>query len=1000
MSNQSQSKRNGHPVSLARTLATAFVVLSVLSLLAASSFQIVLNFQAQRAVVAGKLQVAALGAAEEVSSVIEQVIGTLQGATQIGRPFSGTAATRHLLLHSLLMLESPFHEVALLNSRGWELVKVSRHKVFESNDLVNRADSDLFHRVSGNQRFISSLHMDELTNEPVITVAVPIKNIVNRFEGALVAQVNLRFVWDLVASLRIGQHGKVYVVDRQGRLIALADTERVLRGEKLGHLREVASFMDNGELVERPEADVSTGVNGISVLTMHIPLGTPDWAVVVEMPVAEAYQPVILNVALLAGSTLVVAFLAGLVGIYFSRRLAAPVHNLTEVATNIAAGQLELEAPVGGTAEISGLASAFNSMTGQLRTSIHSLKQRVVELKQTEEALRESEGRFRTLFASTPVGILVTGYDGRILNCNEAIAAITGYSPDELDRLNANMLYQDPGERSEVLRRFRIQGFVSGYELDARRKNGSQFMASISVVPFAFGGEDALLTVMEDITERKRAEDELTRHRNHLEELVRERTVELSIAKEDAEVANRAKSVFLANMSHELRTPLNAILGFSNMIGRDRDAPASVQEKVSIINRSGEHLLTMINDVLDLSKIEAGKTQLEPENIDLGELVLDVTDLIRVRADEKGLELLLDQSSEFPRFVYGDGPKIRQILINLLSNAVKFTDQGGVTLRLEAEEIDAGNIILNGEVKDSGLGINPKDLERIFLPFEQMTDAIEQKGTGLGLAITRQFVELMDGKISVASRPGQGSTFSFLIHVEPGEAVQAHQIADKAASYVNGLAESDEEWRILIAEDQLESQQLLQQQLEQVGFQVRIAENGEKAVELFQQWRPNFIWMDRRMPVMDGLAATRRIRELPGGDEVKIAALTASVFKEQKDELIAAGSDDFVRKPYRPEEIFECMARHLDLEYIYEEEDAAGETPIVLATSVTTEALAALSEDILLDLRKAVSELDVEATHQALQRVKETNPDMAASLNRLVDNMDFMTINRLLNSDQ
>ncbi len=220
-----QEKKSKRSASLAATLATAFVVLSVLSLVVASSFQIALNFQAQQEVASSQLQVTALGAAEQVSSVIEQIFGTLETAAQIGRPFTSTTAERQLLLHSLLDLEDAFQEVVLLNSRGHELVKLSRHKVFASTDLVSRADTDLFERVSQNQRYIGSFHIDELTNKPLLTVAVPVKNIVDEFEGTLVAEVNLTFVSELVTSLQIGDKGLAYLVDRQGKLIALSDTE-------------------------------------------------------------------------------------------------------------------------------------------------------------------------------------------------------------------------------------------------------------------------------------------------------------------------------------------------------------------------------------------------------------------------------------------------------------------------------------------------------------------------------------------------------------------------------------------------------------------------------------------------------------------------------------------------------------------------------------------------------------------------------------------------------
>ena len=394
-------------------------------------------------------------------------------------------------------------------------------------------------------------------------------------------------------------------------------------------------------------------------------------------------------------------------------------------------------------------------------------------------------------------------------------------------------------------------------------------------------------------------------------------------ARDAAEAANRAKSVFLANMSHELRTPMNAILGFSRLLRRDKGITEEQRETLDIINRSGEHLLTLINDVLDMAKIESGRLRLEVSAFDLGEVLRDVTDMMHVRAEENGLELSLDQSSELPRYIRSDEAKLRQVLINLISNAVKFTERGGVTVRVWVVGGDQNHLLM--EVEDSGPGIGPEDQKRLFDPFVQLTESASQRGTGLGLTITRQFVQMMDGSITLESTLGKGSLFRVVLPVEPADATDVVVSADKMPGQIAGLAAGQPRYRILIAEDQQENQLLLSRLMTNLGLDVRIADNGEQCLVIFQEWPPDLVWMDWRMPVMDGIEATKRIRLLPGGQRVKIVAVTASAFKDQQQELLGAGMDDFVRKPYRVEEIYECLSRQLGLKYVYRSETAAAQ---------------------------------------------------------------------------
>jgi signal transduction histidine kinase/CheY-like chemotaxis protein len=459
--------------------------------------------------------------------------------------------------------------------------------------------------------------------------------------------------------------------------------------------------------------------------------------------------------------------------------------------------------------------------------------------------------------------------------------------------------------------------------------------------------------------------------------------------KEKAEAANLAKSKFLASMSHELRTPLNAILGFSRLMHDDAGLSGEQRRTLDIINKSGEHLLTLINDVLDMAKVEAGRLSVENTLLDLGGMVRDITDLLRVRAEEKGLQLLLDQSSDFPRFVRADGAKLRQVLINLVGNAVKFTEQGGVTLRLNARPADdPKRLLLIAEVEDSGVGIAAEDQARIFDPFVQASGLTLQKGTGLGLAIARTYVELMGGRLSVESAPGKGSIFR--VEAPVGQAEESEvSAAEIKQGRVVGLAPGRTEYRILIVEDQMENWLLLQRLMEGVGFQVRVAENGAAGVEMFQKWRPHLIWMDIRMPVMDGLEATRRIRTLDGGREVKIAALTASVFKEERDNVMAVGMDDFIRKPYRAEEIFGCLARQLDVRFVHEESTAASTAP---AAALRPESLATLPQELRRELTDALVSLDTARIGGIIRRVSELDKTLGDTLARHAGQLGYTTI--------
>ncbi|WP_293128425.1 AAA family ATPase [Microcoleus sp. bin38.metabat.b11b12b14.051] len=534
--------------------------------------------------------------------------------------------------------------------------------------------------------------------------------------------------------------------------------------------------------------------------------------------------------------------------------------------------------------------------------------------------------------------------------------------------------------------------------------------------------------------ENARLYNNLAESNRTLETKVEQRTSELAFAKKKAEVANEAKSSFLANMSHELRSPLNAILGFSQIMLRSHNLPKEHQENVGIIIRSGDHLLTLINQVLDLSKLEAGRTHLNYKNFDFYQFIDDIEDMFHIKADDKQLQLVVEYSPDVPRYVRADEVKLRQVLINLLNNALKFTQTGGVSLKvnlkpelsrlkesenfqlpdnshnlnlppnpsLENSKISplenisdldsASSCFLIFEISDTGLGIATDELDILFEAFVQtQTGKNSQEGTGLGLPISRNFVELMGGKMTVTSAVGIGTQFLFntLVGVISSREIEGK----KAAVQVISLARNQPLYRILIVDDKPSNNLLLFKLLSPLGFELKEACNGQEAVEIWNTWEPHLILMDMRMPVMDGYEATKQIKGTVKGQATAIIAVTASVLEEERAVVSSAGCDDFIRKPFREAELFEALHKHIGVKFIYDEPASNNDlTKLDIQSALSASVLAKLPRELLAALLEASSLCDMNQIDICIEQIRAVDRVAAEAFAFLANDFDYAQI--------
>lgn len=591
--------------------------------------------------------------------------------------------------------------------------------------------------------------------------------------------------------------------------------------------------------------------------------------------------------------------------VYFSPEDARRLHEVD--ASVIASGHsneviTELTSLTGPRTYLEIKTPIFDEISGSPQGLI-GISTDITEQQRNVEAIR----KLSRAVEQSPESIVFTNLDGEIEYVNAAFLNATGYSREEVIGQNPRILQSGKTPRERHLQMWEAlnRGETWHGEFINKRKDGSEYIESVFVSPVRddAGQTTHYVAVKQDITEQRQNELALDEYRSGLEKLVSQRTYELAVAKEAAEAANRAKSSFLANMSHEIRTPLNAIIGLNHLM-RNGALPPDQKARSEKVDQAAHHLLQLINDILDLSRIEAGRVEIEAQPFSPADLIEDVALMIRDRAIAKGLELVVT-TANLPPMLEGDAMRLRQVLLNFAGNAVKFMEHGKIEIRGEVLSDDTEGCLCRFAVKDTGIGIRQDQIPRLFRPFEQLDGSTTRQfgGTGLGLAIANHLAILMHGDIGVESQPGAGSTFWLTARLAHARDNNLRQTVSVPTGRLRG--------RVLLVEDEMISREVGIDLLAAIGIEVVAVDNGQLAIDAVKQQQFDLILMDIQMPVMDGLAATYAIRQLPGASSVPIVAMTANAFASDRERCLAAGMNDFLAKPVSAPAFYALLGRYL-----------------------------------------------------------------------------------------